>query len=232
VTLLEIAEVDVSRSGTPVLHRVSLRVDANEAVCLLGRNGMGKTTLLRTIMGLNRPRGGSIMFSGKNISGAPPYRVSRSGIGYVPQGRQIFADLSVQENLLLGATRESADGTVERVFQLFPILRDRRGQAGGTLSGGEQQMLAIARCIVLQPRLLLLDEPTEGLQPSVVQHLEAVLPAISREFGLALLLVEQNLDFAFAVTARGYVLEKGEIATEGPIEKLREHAIIKEYLAV
>jgi len=232
VTLLEIAELDVSRSGTPVLHRVSLRVDANEAVCLLGRNGMGKTTLLRTIMGLNRPRGGSIMFSGKNISGAAPYRVSRSGIGYVPQGRQIFADLSVQENLFLGATRESANGTVDRVYQLFPILRDRRGQAGGTLSGGEQQMLAIARCIVLQPRLLLLDEPTEGLQPSVVQHLEAVLPAISREFGLALLLVEQNLDFAFAVTARGYVLEKGEIATEGPIEKLREHAIIKEYLAV
>jgi urea ABC transporter ATP-binding protein UrtE len=232
VTLLEIAEVDVSRSGTPVLRRVSLRVDANEAVCLLGRNGMGKTTLLRTIMGLNRPRGGSIMFSGKNISGAPPYRVSRSGIGYVPQGRQIFADLSVQENLLLGVTRESANGTVERVYQLFPILRDRRSQAGGTLSGGEQQMLAIARCIVLRPRLLLLDEPTEGLQPSVVQHLEAVLPAISREFGLALLLVEQNLDFAFAVTARGYVLEKGEIATEGPIEKLREHAIIKEYLTV
>ena len=231
MTLLEIAEVDVSRSGTPVLHRVSLRVDANEAVCLLGRNGMGKTTLLRTIMGLNRPRGGSIMFSGKNIAGAPSYRVSRSGIGYVPQGRQIFADLSVQENLLLGATRESADGTVERVYQLFPILRDRRGQAGGTLSGGEQQMLAIARCIVLRPRLLLLDEPTEGLQPSVVQHLEAVLPAISREFGLALLLVEQNLDFAFAVSARGYVLEKGKIATEGPIEKLREHAIIKEYLA-
>jgi ABC-type branched-subunit amino acid transport system ATPase component len=193
---------------------------------------MGKTTLLRTIMGLNRPRGGSIMFSGKNISGAAPYRVSRSGIGYVPQGRQIFADLSVQENLLLGAARESANGTVERVYQLFPILRDRRGQAGGTLSGGEQQMLAIARCIVLRPRLLLLDEPTEGLQPSVVQLLEAVLPAISREFGLALLLVEQNLDFAFAVTARGYVLEKGEIATEGPIEKLREHAIIKEYLAV
>jgi branched-chain amino acid transport system ATP-binding protein len=169
VTLLEIAEVDVSRSGTPVLHRVSLRVDANEAVCLLGRNGMGKTTLLRTIMGLNRPRGGSIMFSGKNISGAPPYRVSRSGIGYVPQGRQIFADLSVQENLLL-ATRESAYGTVERIYELFPILRDRRGQAGGTLSGGEQQMLAIARCIVLQPRLLLLDEPTEGLQPSVVHQ--------------------------------------------------------------
>jgi urea transport system ATP-binding protein len=232
VSLLEIAGIDVSRSGTPVLHDVSLRIEEREAVCLLGRNGMGKTTLLRTIMGLNRPRAGTIMFGGKSIGGASPHRISRSGIGYIPQGRQIFADLSVQENLLLGTAGGSRDGIVERIYELFPILRDRRSQPGGTLSGGEQQMLAIARCIVLRPRFLLLDEPTEGLQPSVVQQLEAVLPAISHEFGLALLLVEQSLDFAFAVTGRGYVLEKGAIATEGPIEKLREHAIIKEYLAV
>jgi ABC-type branched-subunit amino acid transport system ATPase component len=121
---------------------------------------------------------------------------------------------------------------MERIFSLFPILAQRRRQAGGTLSGGEQQMLAIARCMLLEPRLLLLDEPTEGLQPSVVQQLQEVLAAIGREFGLALLLVEQNLDFAFAVTSRGYVLEKGRIATEGSIASLREHAIIKEYLAV
>ena len=232
MSLLEIAEVDVSRSGTPVLHKVSLRVEEREAVCLLGRNGMGKTTLLRTIMGLNRPRDGSILFGGRSIGGAAPHRISRSGIGYVPQGRHIFAELSVEENLLLGATGGTADGTVKRVYQLFPVLRERRGQPGGTLSGGEQQMLAIARCIVGQPRMLLLDEPTEGLQPSVVQQLKAVLPAISLEFGLALLLVEQSLDFAFAVTTRGYVLEKGAVATDGSIEKLREHAIIKEYLAV
>ena len=172
------------------------------------------------------------MFGGRSIGGAAPHRISRSGIGYVPQGRHIFAELSVEENLLLGATGGTADGTVKRVYQLFPVLRERRGQPGGTLSGGEQQMLAIARCIVGQPRMLLLDEPTEGLQPSVVQQLKAVLPAISLEFGLALLLVEQSLDFAFAVTTRGYVLEKGAIATDGSIEKLREHAIIKEYLAV
>ena len=232
MSLLEIAGVDVSRSGTPVLHKVSLRIEAQEAVCLLGRNGMGKTTLLRTIMGLNRPIAGTITLNGEKIGGAPPHRISRSGIGYVPQGRQIFAELSVEENLLLGTTGSAVDGTVERVYQLFPILRDRRSQPGGTLSGGEQQMLAIGRCIVLRPRLLLLDEPTEGLQPSVIQQLEAVLPAISQEFGLAMLVVEQNLDFAFAVTIRGYVLEKGAIATEGPIEKLREHAIIKEYLVV
>jgi urea ABC transporter ATP-binding protein UrtE len=232
VTLLDISDVDVSRSGTPVLHKVSLRVEEQEGVCLLGRNGMGKTTLLRTIMGLNRPRSGRILLSDISIAGAAPHRISRSGVGYVPQGRRIFADLSVEQNLLLGTAAGPAAETVERVYQLFPILRERRRQPGGTLSGGEQQMLAIARCIVLRPRLLLLDEPTEGLQPSVVQELKEVLPAISREFGLALLLVEQSLDFAFAVTTRGYVLEKGAVATEGPIEKLREHAIIKEFLAI
>jgi branched-chain amino acid transport system ATP-binding protein len=232
MSLLEVADLQVARSGTPVLHGVSLRVEEHEAVCLLGRNGMGKTTLLRTIMGLDRPRGGRIRFLGKEVGGRPPYRVARSGIGYVPQGRQIFAELTVQENLQLTTSHGSGNGTMERIFSLFPILAQRRRQAGGTLSGGEQQMLAIARCMLLEPRLLLLDEPTEGLQPSVVQHLQEVLAAIGREFGLALLLVEQNLDFAFAVTSRGYVLEKGRIATEGSIASLREHAIIKEYLAV
>jgi urea ABC transporter ATP-binding protein UrtE len=232
MSLLEVADLHVSRSGTPVLHGVSLRVEEHEAVCLLGRNGMGKTTLLRSIMGLDRPRAGRIGFLGKEVGGRPPYRVARSGIGYVPQGRQIFAELTVQENLELATSQESGNGVMERVFSLFPILAQRRRQAGGTLSGGEQQMLAIARCILLEPRLLLLDEPTEGLQPSVVQQLQDVLAAVGREFGLALLLVEQNLDFAFAVTSRGYVLEKGQVATEGPIASLREHAIIKEYLAI
>jgi urea ABC transporter ATP-binding protein UrtE len=232
MSLLEVADLHVSRSGTPVLHGVSLRVEDGEAVCLLGRNGMGKTTLLRSIMGLDRPRAGTIGFLGKEVGGRPPYRVARSGIGYVPQGRQIFAELSVQENLQLAASQASGDGAMERIFSLFPILAQRRRQAGGTLSGGEQQMLAIARCMLLEPRLLLLDEPTEGLQPSIVQQLQEVLATVGREFGLALLLVEQNLDFAFAITSRGYVLEKGYIATEGQIADLRGHAIIKEYLAV
>ena len=231
MNLLEIRDLSVSRAGTPVLHGVSLRVEEAEAVCLLGRNGMGKTTLLRSIMGLDKPRAGSINFTQQDVGGRPPYRVSRSGIGYVPQGRQIFAELSVEENLLLAASR-TGDGLLQRVFSLFPILAQRRRQAGGTLSGGEQQMLAIARCMLLQPRLLLLDEPTEGLQPSVVHQLQEVLGTVGKEFGLALLLVEQNLDFAFSVTNRGYVLEKGQIATEGLVTTLREHAIIKEYLAV
>jgi urea ABC transporter ATP-binding protein UrtE len=232
MSLLEVTNLHVSRSGTPVLHGVSLRVDEHEAVCLLGRNGMGKTTLLRTIMGLDRPRAGRIDFLGKDVGGRPPYRVARSGIGYVPQGRQIFAELTVQENLRLAASQRSENEAMERVFSLFPILAERRRQAGGTLSGGEQQMLAIARCMLLEPHLLLLDEPTEGLQPSVVQQLQEVLATVGREFGLAILLVEQNLDFAFAITSRGYVLEKGHIATEGQVAGLREHAIIKEYLAV
>lgn len=232
MSLLEMADVSVARSGTPVLHGVRLRVEEHEAVCLLGRNGMGKTTLLRTIMGLDPPRAGTIRFNRTELAGQPPYRVARSGIGYVPQGRQIFAELTVEENLQLVASPRSANRTMERIFSLFPILAQRRRQLGGTLSGGEQQMLAIARCMLLEPRLLLLDEPTEGLQPSVVQQLQEVLAAVGREFGLALLLVEQNLDFAFAVTARGYVLEKGQIATEGPVSSLREHRIIKEYLAV
>jgi urea ABC transporter ATP-binding protein UrtE len=232
MSLLEVVDLHVARSGTPVLHGVSLYVEEHEAVCLLGRNGMGKTTLLRTIMGLDQPRKGRIGFVGKEVGGRPPYRVARSGIGYVPQGRQIFAELTVDENLQLAASRPSSNRALQRVFSFFPILAQRRRQAGGTLSGGEQQMLAIARCLLLEPRLLLLDEPTEGLQPSVVQQLQEVLAAVGHEFGLALLLVEQNLDFAFAVTRRGYVLEKGQIATEGPIASLREHAIIKEYLAV
>jgi branched-chain amino acid transport system ATP-binding protein len=232
MSLLEVAELQVARSGTPVLHGVSLRVEEHEAVCLLGRNGMGKTTLLRSIMGLDRSRAGRIDFLGKVVSGRPPYRVARSGIGYVPQGRQIFAELTVQENLQLAASQGSGNGTMARILSLFPILNQRRRQAGGTLSGGEQQMLAIARCMLLEPRLLLLDEPTEGLQPSVVAQLQEMLATVGHEFGLAILLVEQNLDFAFAITSRGYVLEKGQIATEGPVSSLREHAIIKEYLAV
>jgi urea ABC transporter ATP-binding protein UrtE len=232
MSLLAVTNLHVSRSGTPVLHGVSLRVDEHEAVCLLGRNGMGKTTLLRTIMGLDRPREGRIEFRGKDVGGRPPYRVARSGIGYVPQGRQIFAELTVQENLQLAASKRSENEAMERVFSLFPILAERSRQPGGTLSGGEQQMLAIARCMLLEPHLLLLDEPTEGLQPSVVQQLQEVLATVGREFGLAILLVEQNLDFAFAITSRGYVLEKGHIATEGQVASLREHTIIKEYLAV
>jgi urea ABC transporter ATP-binding protein UrtE len=233
VGLLEIRDVEVARGGTPVVRGVSLDVGNREAVCLLGRNGMGKTTFLRAIMGLERVRKGRILLRGEELSGRPPHVIARMGIGYVPQGRGVFPEQSVEENLLIGLRRGADPGPArDVVHRLFPVLGDRSSQRAGTLSGGEQQMLAMARCLVLRPRLMLLDEPTEGLQPSVVQQLRGALTTIREELGIALLLVEQNLDFAFEVTDRGYVLEKGAVAAAGPTSDLRHHAVIKEYLAV
>jgi ABC-type branched-subunit amino acid transport system ATPase component len=233
VTLLVVRDVEVWRGGTPVIHGVSLEVGAGEAISLLGRNGMGKTTFLRALMGLERVRGGSVTLDGTDVTGRAPHVIARNGLGYVPQGRGIFPDHTVQQNLLIGLRRETDMGpAVEMANRLFPVLGERSRQRAGTLSGGEQQMLAISRCLALRPRLLLLDEPTEGLQPSVVQVLRRTLSTIRDELGIGLLLVEQNLDFAFAVTDRGYVLEKGEIAASGTTAELRHHAVIEEYLAV
>jgi urea ABC transporter ATP-binding protein UrtE len=233
VTLLETRDVEVARGGTPVIRGVSLDVGDGEAVCLLGRNGMGKTTLLRAIMGLERVGNGRILLEGGDLTGRPPHVIARRGIGYVPQGRGVFPEQSVQENLLIGLRRDGDPGPAQDVVRrLFPVLGDRSSQRAGTLSGGEQQMLAIARCLVLRPRLMLLDEPTEGLQPSIVQHLRRALLTVREELGIALLLVEQNLDFAFEVADRGYVLEKGAIAAAGDTSELRNHSVIKEYLAI
>jgi branched-chain amino acid transport system ATP-binding protein len=232
MSVLAIDGMNVSRGGVPVLHGIGLEVGDGQAVCLLGRNGMGKTTLLRAVMGLNPASSGRVLFRGREVHRLSPHNIAAAGIGYVPQGRGIFSGLSVEENLLLGVRRREAPEVLGDVYGLFPILAERRGQAGGTLSGGEQQMLAIARCLAMEPTLLLLDEPTEGLQPSIVQQLGELLPAIRERFGLSYLLVEQNLDFAFAVTDRGYVLERGEIAVTGTTEELRDHPFILEYLAV
>ncbi|MGH9920709.1 MAG: ABC transporter ATP-binding protein [Nitrososphaerales archaeon] len=231
--MFDVEDLVVRRGPTPVLHGVSLTVRDREAVCLLGRNGVGKTTLLRSIMGLTPSRGGRVVLDGRQLQGKSPHVVARSGIGYVPQGRRVFARHSVEQNLLIGTRRGQDVHTLMRqVFELFPVLEERRPQAAGTLSGGEQQMVAIARCLMLEPRLVLLDEPTEGLQPSLVQDLTATLPRIQREFGTALLLVEQNLDFAFALCSRGYVLEKGVVASQGDVDALQDDAVIKEYLVV
>jgi len=232
VSLLEIEGVHVARGGTPVLHGVSLEVDAREAVCLLGRNGMGKTTLLRTVMGLTRTSTGRISVDGSPIHQRPPHAVARLGVAYAPQGRGIFSDLSVEENLSIAKRRGAVAQPVEALYELFPMLAERRRQQGGTLSGGEQQLLAIARCLISDPKLIMLDEPTEGLQPSIVQQLTELLPTIRERYGVGFLLVEQNLDFAFAVTDRGYVLERGEIAVAGTVDELRDHPLIIEYLGI
>jgi urea ABC transporter ATP-binding protein UrtE len=232
VNALSVAGVDVSRGDVPVLHDITLHVAPGEAVCLLGRNGMGKTTLLRTVMGLTRASGGRISLEDREIHQLAPHAIARLGIGYVPQGRGIFSKLSVEENLLIGGQRGKDDVLLDEMYGLFPVLAERRRRSGATLSGGEQQMLAIARCLIRRPKLILLDEPTEGLQPSLVQRLAELMPTIRERFDVAYLLVEQNIDFAFSVTDRGYVLEGGRIAVAGTAKQLRDHPLIVEYLAV
>jgi urea ABC transporter ATP-binding protein UrtE len=232
MNVLSIDGVDVSRGDVPVLHDITLHVAPGEAVCLLGRNGMGKTTLLRSVMGLTRPSGGRISLEDREIHQLAPHGIARLGIGYVPQGRGIFSKLSVEENLLIGGQRGKDDVLLDEMYGLFPVLAERRRRSGATLSGGEQQMLAIARCLIRRPKLILLDEPTEGLQPSLVQRLAELMPTIRKRFDVAYLLVEQNIDFAFSVTDRGYVLEGGRISVSGTATQLRDHPLIVEYLAV
>ncbi len=220
--MLEVETVHTYYGESHILHGVSLRVAAGEAVAILGRNGAGKTTLIRSIVGFTPPRAGTVRLEGRVIHRLPPYRIARLGIGLVPQGRRIFAPLTVRENLLLGARPADGGGagwTEERVLSLFPRLRERAGQSGGTLSGGEQQMLAVARALLTNPRLLLLDEPSEGLAPLVVREIGRVLARLKGE-GLSILLVEQNLLLALRVADRVYVMNKGQIVYHGAPSEL------------
>jgi len=213
-----------------ILHGVSLRVAEGEAVAILGRNGAGKTTTIRSIVGFTPPRTGCIVLDGEDIHGWPPYRIARRGVALVPQGRRIFAPLSVKENLLVGAR---ADGfTVERIFALFPRLAERQGQLAGTLSGGEQQMLALGRALLTNGRMLLLDEPSEGLAPIVVREIGRVLEGLKGE-RFSILLVEQNYHLALRVADRVYVMSKGQIVYEGTPDDLeRDDAVKRRYLGV
>ncbi|HTG13137.1 MAG TPA: ABC transporter ATP-binding protein, partial [Candidatus Eisenbacteria bacterium] len=206
--MLEVDGIHTYYGESHVLHGVSLRVAPGEAVALLGRNGAGKTTAIRSIVGFTPPRAGRVLFEGQAIERWPAYRIARRGLALVPQGRRIFAPLSVRENLLLGARSEG--WTLERVFELFPRLRERQAQLGGTLSGGEQQMLAIARALLTNGRLLLLDEPSEGLAPLIVREIGTTLQALKAQ-RIALLLVEQNYHLALRVADRVYVMNKGQI---------------------
>jgi branched-chain amino acid transport system ATP-binding protein len=216
-----------------VLHGVSLEVGEREIAVIVGRNGVGKTTTLEAVLGLVEVTGGEVRFQGERISGLTPYRIPRRGIGYVPQGRRIFPELTVGQNLTIGCVRGSLDrAALARALEYFPRLRERLGQPGGTLSGGEQQMLAIGRALVGRPRLLLLDEPTEGLMPSLVALVEETIRRL-REEGTTILLVEQNLNTALALADRVYVMEKGEIRlTAAPAQLQATPGLLQRYLGV
>ncbi len=216
--LLEIAGLTAGYGGGTVLHGLDLSVGAGEAVAVMGRNGVGKTTLLKTVMGLLPARGGTVRFGGERIDGLPPFRVARAGIAYVPQGREVFADLTVEENLILG---DLAAADAGRGYELFPALAERRREPAGRLSGGQQQQLAIARALMARPRLLLLDEPSEGVQPSVVMEMADALAAVAAAEGMAVVLVEQNVDLALRLAGRVAFMDRGRVVAEERADDLR-----------
>jgi branched-chain amino acid transport system ATP-binding protein len=217
-----------------VIHGVSFDVEAGEVVCLLGRNGAGKSTTLRSIMGLTPPRSGRVEFKGQEITRRQPFQVARLGIGYIPDDRRIFADLSVEENLEIvrRVTRREGRWTLERVYRLFPVLAELRAKFGSGLSGGEQKMLAIGRALMGNPDLLILDEPSEGLSPLMVQTLIGAIHQI-REEGVTLLVADQNVKFARRIASRGYIMEEGHVRHTGTLEELwANEQVIRRYLAV
>jgi branched-chain amino acid transport system ATP-binding protein len=223
VSLLELSAVDVAYGDLPALRDVHVVVEAGETLSVVGANGAGKTTMLRTISGLLRPRRGEVRFEGERIDRLPCHRVVERGLVHVPEGRKIFPSLGVRENLELGSYTRAAKArradSLERVFTLFPRLRERARQAAGTLSGGEQQMLAIGRALMALPKLLMLDEPSLGLAPLLVQEIFTIIGEINRA-GVTVLLVEQNTRQALALSRRGYVLENGRVALVGSGEEL------------
>ncbi len=231
--MLAVDGVHAYYGDSHVLHGISLRVDSGEVVSLLGRNGAGKTTTVLTIMGYLLPRPGRIEYDGRSVAGLAPHRMARMGFGFVPQERGIFPSLTVEENLTVAARRGS-DGhwTLDRAYELFPRLKERRRNLGFQLSGGEQQMLSIARALMLNPRLVLLDEPSEGLAPMIVEEIVGVLLSLKSQ-GLAILLIEQNLRVALDLGDRHYVLSKGEVRFTGTSAELEHNEqVLSEYLSV
>ena len=218
--MLTVANLHAHYGKSHVLQGVNLTVGDGEAVAVLGRNGVGKTTTLKAIMGLLPPSGGSVQLDGVALDKLPPFKIPARKIGYVPQGRHIFPKLTVYENLCLGLAKDPADEEIEPIFAQFPRLKERLKQLGGTLSGGEQQMLAIARCLVLNPRLLILDEPTEGIMPKLVADIRHEIRRINQA-GVSILLVEQNVPTALAVAHRVYFMEKGRICHEARSDHLK-----------
>ena len=228
--MLEIAQVNQFYGGSHTLWDAALEVPAGGCVCLMGRNGVGKTTLLKVIMGLLPSRSGSIRFAGQELAGTRPERRARLGIGYVPQGREIFADLTVEENLKVGLAAKRARTLPDRIFTLFPVLKKMLGRRGGDLSGGQQQQLAIGRALANDPKLIILDEPTEGIQPNIVHEIGDVITRLNGE-GIAVLLVEQKLPFARRVARTFCMMDRGRTVATGAIADLSDD-LVRQHLVV
>jgi urea transport system ATP-binding protein len=233
MSMLQISGLNQFYGGSHTLWDVEMTVPQGSCTCLMGRNGMGKTTLLRSIMGLLPLASGRVLFDGQDLCTLPAEQRAHLGIGYVPQGREIFSQLTVEENLRIGlaARRTPSRSIPEPVFEIFPVLRQMLRRRGGDLSGGQQQQLAIGRALVLEPRLLILDEPTEGIQPGIVHQIGDILLRLNRETGLTVLLVEQKLPFARRVASDVRILDKGRIVVSGGIEALTD-AVVLQHLTV
>ncbi|HEX4644388.1 MAG TPA: urea ABC transporter ATP-binding subunit UrtE [Verrucomicrobiae bacterium] len=231
--MLVVSQLNAAYDGSQILRNVSLTVPERQVVSLMGRNGVGKTTTLKCIVGLLKPVSGNISLAGAQIEGLRADERARQGIGYVPQGRDIFPNLTVWENLQISLVVRGAkaNGQVDRVLELFPILKEMLKRKGGILSGGQQQQLAIARAMLSDPKVLILDEPTEGIQPNIIDQIGDTLIRIRKEGKVSILLVEQYLDFCLGVADSFYVMDRGAIVAEGPIANLNE-AIVKKYLTV
>jgi branched-chain amino acid transport system ATP-binding protein len=235
--LVRVENIHTYYGKSHILHGVSLKVGRAEVVGLLGRNGVGKSTTLKAIAGLVHPSEGEVLFEGRPITQTPAHRLARLGIGYVPEDRRIFRLLSVIENLRTGldrhgVTKDRKKDLLDKVYQYFPVLAERRNQAGGTLSGGEQQMLAIARAMMLEPKIILLDEPTEGLMPRMVSQIRQIIDVLHRE-GVAILLVEQNVPLTLEASQRVYIMEKGAVRHHCPASALKiGDPLIQQYLGV
>jgi urea transport system ATP-binding protein len=236
VTLLETREFTVGYEGVPVLRDVSVTVDEGDVVALVGRNGVGKTTLLKGIMGLNAVLSGTVQFDGTDVTEWPPHETAGAGVGYIPQTRDIFGQLSVADNIRLGTVNGDWSGLRDEIpegfYDEFSLLEEKADATGESLSGGQQQLLAIARAVVSEPRLLLLDEPTEGIQPSIISEIEDIVERIRQESDTAFLIVEQNIEFVSAVADYCYVMQNGRIVADGPTEEVLSEDVITENLQI
>jgi branched-chain amino acid transport system ATP-binding protein len=232
--LLEVRSITTGYGSTPILRGIDLAIARREIVAVIGRNGVGKTTMMRSLIGQLRIWEGSIKLNGREISPLPPERRAQGGIGYIPQGREVFPRMTVEENLSIGEMIKGPHGRklYDLVYDYFPILAERRHQAAGTMSGGQQQLLAIGRALVGNPDLLLLDEPSEGIQPSIIEEIARVMLTINKDLSTTILFVEQNLDMIMAMTQRCYVMDKGRIVAELPSQALADRDIVKRHLQI